>query len=138
MNVSDLMTPQPITILSKATIAEALQKMRDRGCHHLPVLSREKHMTGILSFHDCQRVLGDALKRAGGTDGTKLRDAIAQTKDFPGVTGTITMNAQRNVDKPATVLDLKPRERKFDYKETIFPDGMTPPATGSPAATVAP
>jgi CBS domain-containing protein len=62
MNVSDLMTLQPITILSKASIAEALQKMRDTGCHHLPVLSREKHVTGILSFHDCQRVLGDALR----------------------------------------------------------------------------
>jgi acetoin utilization protein AcuB len=62
MNVSDLMTLQPITILSKASIAEALQKMRDRGCHHLPVLSAEKHLIGVISFHDCQRVLGDVLR----------------------------------------------------------------------------
>jgi len=85
--------------------------------------------------YDAMRVLADALKRAGGTDATKLRDAIAQTKDFPGVTGTITMNAQRNVDKPATVLELKPRERKFEYEETIYPDGMAPPAAAATTAT---
>ncbi|HJU56402.1 MAG TPA: ABC transporter substrate-binding protein [Pyrinomonadaceae bacterium] len=89
--------------------------------------------------YDAMRVLGDALKRAGDTDSTKLRDAIAQTKNFPGVTGTITMNAERNVDKPAAVLELKPAGRQFAYKETIYPDGMTPPTTAgaSPAASPA-
>lgn len=81
--------------------------------------------------YDAMRVLGDALKRAGGTDGAKLRDAIAQTKDFPGVTGTITMNAERNVDKPATVLELMAKDRKFAYKDKIYPEGMTPPASAS-------
>jgi hypothetical protein len=84
------------------------------------------------------RVLGDALKRAGSTEGPKLRDAIAQTKDFPGVTGTITMNAERNVDKPATVLELKAQDRKFAYKEKIYPDGMTPPTASSPGASPSP
>jgi branched-chain amino acid transport system substrate-binding protein len=91
--------------------------------------------------YDAMRVLGDALKRAGSTDGAKLRDAIAQTKDFPGVTGTITMNAERNVDKPATVLELKAADRKFAYKEKIYPGGMTPPATetaASPGASASP
>jgi branched-chain amino acid transport system substrate-binding protein len=88
--------------------------------------------------YDAMRVLGDALKRAGSTDGAKLRDAIAQTKDFPGVTGTITMNAERNVDKPATVLELKAQDRKFSYKEKIYPDGMTPPTSSSPGASPSP
>lgn len=90
--------------------------------------------------YDAMRVLGDALKRAGTTDGAKLRDAIAQTKDFPGVTGTITMNAERNVDKPATVLELIAKDRKFTYKEKIYPGGMTPPAgaSSSPAASASP
>jgi branched-chain amino acid transport system substrate-binding protein len=91
--------------------------------------------------YDAMRVLGDALKRAGSTDGAKLRDAIAQTKDFPGVTGTITMNAERNVDKPATVLELKAQGRQFAYKEKIYPGGMTPPAAdaaSSPAAGASP
>jgi branched-chain amino acid transport system substrate-binding protein len=90
--------------------------------------------------YDAMRVLGDALKRAGSTDGAKLRDAIAQTKDFPGVTGTITMNAERNVDKPATVLELIAKDRKFAYKEKIYPSGMTPPAgaSASPAGSASP
>lgn len=89
--------------------------------------------------YDAMRVLGDALKRAGSTEGPKLRDAIAQTKDFPGVTGTITMNSERNVDKPATVLELIAKDRKFAYKETIYPDGMTPPpTTGSPGVSPSP
>jgi CBS domain-containing protein len=62
MNVSDLMTPQPVIIFSNASLAEVLQKMRDKGCHHLPVLSTEKHLVGVISFHDCQRVLGDDLR----------------------------------------------------------------------------
>jgi branched-chain amino acid transport system substrate-binding protein len=89
--------------------------------------------------YDAMRVLADAIKRAGSTDGAKLRDAIAQTKDFPGVTGTISIDADRNAVKPAVVLELKAQKRGFDYKETIYPEGMTPPAsaTASPAASPA-
>jgi branched-chain amino acid transport system substrate-binding protein len=90
--------------------------------------------------YDAMKVLGDALKRAGTTDGAKLRDAIAQTKDFPGVTGTITMNAERNVDKPATVLELIAKDRKFAYKDKIYPEGMAPPtgASSSPSPGASP
>ena len=45
------------------------------------------------------------------------------------------MNAERNVDKPATVLELKAQDRKFTYKEKIYPEGMTPPPAGSSAQT---
>src|SRR6185295_15495339 len=54
--------------------------------------------------YDSAMVLFDAIKRAGTTEGPKLRDAIAQTKEFPGVTGSITLNKDRNADKPAVVL----------------------------------
>lgn len=69
--------------------------------------------------YDAMRVLGDALKRAGTTNGPKLRDAIAATKDFPGVTGVITINAERNAVKPAVVLKLQ--DGKYVYQETIKP-----------------
>lgn len=70
--------------------------------------------------YDSAMVLFDAIKRAGSTEGPKLRDAIAQTKDFPGVTGKITLNAERNADKPAVVLEIK--DGKFVYRETITPE----------------
>jgi branched-chain amino acid transport system substrate-binding protein len=70
--------------------------------------------------YDSAMVLFDAMKRAGTTDGPKLRDAIAQTKDFPGVTGKITLDAERNANKPAVVLEIK--DNKFVYRETIAPE----------------
>ncbi|PWC82889.1 ABC transporter substrate-binding protein [Azospirillum sp. TSH100] len=36
----------------------------------------------------------DAVKRAGGTDKAKLRDAIEQTKGYVGTGGTVTMSAK--------------------------------------------
>jgi len=90
--------------------------------------------------YDAMRVLADSIKRAGTTEGAKLRDAIAQTKNFGGVTGTITIDAQRNAVKPAVVLKLQ--DRKYIYQETIYPEGMGParttaPATGSETSSAA-
>lgn len=80
--------------------------------------------------YDAAYILVDAIKRAGTTDGAKLRDAIAATSGYPGVTGAITINADRDAVKPAVVFEL--RDRKFVYKETIQPGGGT---TAAPAAT---
>jgi branched-chain amino acid transport system substrate-binding protein len=84
--------------------------------------------------YDAMKVLADSIKRAGSTQGQKLRDAIAQTKNYPGVTGTISINQDRNAVKPATVFELQ--NRKYVFKENIYPEGMTPPAsaTSSPAS----
>jgi branched-chain amino acid transport system substrate-binding protein len=81
--------------------------------------------------YDAMKVLADAIKRAGTTEGPKLRDAINTTKNFPGVTGTITIDADRNAVKPAVVLKLQ--DRKYIYQETIYPEGMTPTTAASPA-----
>ncbi len=77
--------------------------------------------------YDSAKVLADAIKRAGGTDSVKLKDAINATKNFAGVTGTITLDGSRNAVKSAVVLELNPSASKFDFKETIYPEGMTPP-----------
>jgi branched-chain amino acid transport system substrate-binding protein len=77
--------------------------------------------------YDSAKVLADAIKRAGGTDSAKLRDAINATKEFPGVTGKITLDSSRNAVKPAVVLELNPSASKFTFKETIYPEGMSAP-----------
>jgi branched-chain amino acid transport system substrate-binding protein len=46
--------------------------------------------------YDAAHVLADAYRRAGSTEGAKLRDAIASTKGHKGVTGTITLGPDRN------------------------------------------
>ena len=82
--------------------------------------------------YDSMKVLADAIKRAGGTESAKLRDAIAQTQNFAGVTGAISINQDRNAVKPAVVLKLQ--DSKFVYETTIYPEGVTPP-TATSAAT---
>ncbi|HEX8255935.1 MAG TPA: ABC transporter substrate-binding protein [Thermoanaerobaculia bacterium] len=61
---------------------------------------RQKHgrtPDGLASLaYDATHVLADAIKRAGSTEGPKLRDAIAATKNFNGVTGAITIGPDRN------------------------------------------
>ena len=47
------------------------------------------------------------MNRAGALDGKSLAAAIAATKNFPGVSGTITIDAQRNAQKAAVVLEMK-------------------------------
>ena len=69
--------------------------------------------------YDAVRFLADAMQRAGSTEGPKLRDALATTKNFPGVTGLISMDANRNAVKPAVVLKLQ--DRSYVYQETIQP-----------------
>jgi branched-chain amino acid transport system substrate-binding protein len=69
--------------------------------------------------YDSAIVLVDAIKRAGTTDGPKVRDALAATKDFKAVTGTITLNEQRDATKAAVILQVK--DGKFKYLETVEP-----------------
>jgi branched-chain amino acid transport system substrate-binding protein len=63
--------------------------------------------------------LADASKRAGSTEGAKLRDALAATKEFEAVTGKMTMNAQRDAVKSAVILQVK--GGAFRFVETVSP-----------------
>ncbi len=69
--------------------------------------------------YDAVMILADAIARAGTTDGPKLRDAIAATKDFPGVTGRTTIDANRNASKPAVIIAVK--NGHSTYVETVTP-----------------
>jgi branched-chain amino acid transport system substrate-binding protein len=66
--------------------------------------------------YDAANVILDSVRRAGSTDSVALRDAIAQTKDFPGVSGNITLDAQRNASKPAVILAIKDQQVQFFQK----------------------
>lgn len=61
---------------------------------------------GVLGY-DSAMVAIEAIKRAGSTDGQKVRDAIAATKEHPGVAGTVSLDANRNAVKPAVILQVK-------------------------------
>lgn len=63
--------------------------------------------------YDAVYVLADAIKRAGTTDGPKLRDALATTKNFSGASGVTTLDKDRNASKPATIIALKDGQATF-------------------------
>lgn len=69
--------------------------------------------------YDSAMVLIDAIKRAGTTESAKLREAIATTKGYTGVTGTTTLDAQRNANKAAVVVAVK--GGKFTFVEAVAP-----------------
>jgi len=81
--------------------------------------------------YDAMRVLVDAIERAGSTDREKLRAALAQTRNFPGVTGLISIDANRNAVKPAVVLKLQ--DTRFIYQETIHPESVAESPSPSPS-----
>lgn len=69
--------------------------------------------------YDAVLILADALSRAGTTGGAELRKALAATRDFPGVTGRTTIDAQRNASKPAVIIAVE--NGRFRFAETISP-----------------
>ncbi|PYQ29164.1 MAG: ethanolamine utilization protein EutJ [Acidobacteria bacterium] len=79
--------------------------------------------------YDAARVLAEAIKRAGKTDGPALRDAIAQTKGFKGVTGTINLGPDRNPEGKTLVI-VEVKNLALALKAKVEPAGAAP-ATGT-------
>jgi branched-chain amino acid transport system substrate-binding protein len=69
--------------------------------------------------YDAAKVLADAMNRAKNLTTVEIREAIAQTKDFHGVTGQITIDEKRNAMKSAVV--LKVENGVYKYQTTITP-----------------
>jgi CBS domain-containing protein len=57
MNVADIMTQNPVTIRPDSPLRDACETMERIGCHHLPVLSAEGHLIGIITARDCRLAL---------------------------------------------------------------------------------
>jgi branched-chain amino acid transport system substrate-binding protein len=69
--------------------------------------------------YDAANVSLDALRRAKSLSGPDIRDALAQTKDFDGAAGKLTLDEKRNATKPAVV--LKVAGGKASYAATVNP-----------------
>ena len=63
--------------------------------------------------YDTARVVFEAIQRAGSTDGPVVAAELAKTKDFDGVTGKISIDAERNAIKPAVILEMQGGKPKF-------------------------
>lgn len=84
--------------------------------------------------YDAAGMLYDAMQRAPELTGPAIRDALAQTKNFPGVTGNITMDANRNPVKPAVVLKIG-KGGRYEFAARIQPEGAAEEAPKTDAGT---
>jgi branched-chain amino acid transport system substrate-binding protein len=70
--------------------------------------------------YDAARILVDAMRRAKSLSGDEIAAELAATEDFDGVTGKISIDADRNAVKPAVILEMK--DGKSSYVATIEPE----------------
>lgn len=69
--------------------------------------------------YDAANIMFQAIETAKSTDGTAVRDALAKIKDFPAVTGAITIGPDRNAVKPAVVMKIE--GGKFVLQKRVNP-----------------
>jgi len=69
--------------------------------------------------YDAMKIMADAITRAGSTKGSAIRDALAATKDFPAASGSITIDKNRNAQKPIVIL-------KIEGGKTVFVGSVKP------------
>jgi branched-chain amino acid transport system substrate-binding protein len=90
--------------------------------------------------YDAALIMFDAIKRANSLDGKAIRDALAATKEFPGVTGKVTFNENRDAVKPIVMIEIKPGGT-YAVRERVEVEGAATSGastTASPAAAASP
>lgn len=70
--------------------------------------------------YDAAHILFEAVQRAPSLSGEDIAAELAKTSDFEGVTGRISIDADRNAVKPAVILEMK--NGTPTYVTTIQPD----------------
>ena len=84
--------------------------------------------------YDAARIMLAAVARAPKLERDAIRDALAATKDFPGVTGAVTFNAERNAVKSVVVVRIGDSGR-LSVEAHVSPEEVAPPATPTPSPT---
>ncbi len=57
--------------------------------------------------YDAMKLLADAIERAGSTDSEAIRSAMAETRDFPGLAGSITFTPAGDAVKGYRMLQIR-------------------------------
>lgn len=69
--------------------------------------------------YEAALVLFDAIRRAKSTEGQAIRDALAQTKDFTGVSGKLSIDGDRNAIKRIVIITIK--DGKLQFHSAVEP-----------------
>lgn len=98
-------TEIPITEMSEKFLEEYRSKY-----------NKEPASVTALGF-DAYLVILNAIEKAGTTDPVKIRDAIAETMNFEGAAGVITLDENGDAVKSAVIKQVK--DGKFSYLTTV-------------------
>ena len=69
--------------------------------------------------YDGIKLLADAIKRAGSAEPAKVAKALAETKAFNAVTGSLGLNDKHDAVKSVTIIEFK--DGKQAYRTTVKP-----------------
>jgi branched-chain amino acid transport system substrate-binding protein len=84
--------------------------------------------------YDAARIVLAAIARAPTLERRAIRDALAETRDFPGVTGTVTFNSERNAVKSVVVVRIG-ESGKQSVESHVAPEDLGPAPTPTPSPT---
>lgn len=81
--------------------------------------NREGFGVGAALSYDAMMVLAHAIRSARNADRIQVRDALARTVNFQGVTGTISFNDNGDPFKSAVIMEI--RNGRTGYLQTLSP-----------------
>ena len=73
---------------------------------------KKPEATAALGY-DALHIWANAARRAGSLDKKLIRDQIATTKDYDGVSGKTTMGPDRNPQKPVAMIKIENGQMNF-------------------------
>lgn len=104
----------------KAWNADSPNPVSRAFVRHFRWVKKDEILSGSALAYDAVKLLADAIRRAHSLDRRKLRDALAQTQNFVGVTGSIRFDLQRNPIKGA-IINRYLKSQRSKYFLTVNP-----------------
>src|SRR5947209_13373876 len=84
--------------------------------------------------YDAARIMLDAIARAPALERAAIRDSLAATKNFPGITGTINFDAARNAVKSIVIIRIGDNGKQA-VEAHVAPEDIPAPSTPTPTPT---
>lgn len=79
----------------------------------------EEPDTFAIHAYDGTLAVAEAIKQAGGTDGTKIADALSKIKDLQVATGKYTLDKDHNPVSGGIIIEMKDGVQTFKQKITL-------------------
>ena len=76
MNIIEIMTHKPIVGSANDTLRQTLETMLEHGFKHLPILSKDKHLVGVVSDRDCRLALNSPFLDRANWEQEPLVDSL--------------------------------------------------------------